>query len=378
MKKINKVAHLTSVHARYDTRIFIKQCKSLAKNGYDVSLIVADGKGDEVVDTVKIYDVGFTKGRIQRMVISARRVYKKAKALNCDVYHFHDPELIPVGLKLKKDGKKVIYDVHEDLPRQIMSKHYLPVFVRKPLAIVLEKYENHASKKIKTVITATPFIKDRFAKIGATVEIIHNFPLSEEFETAEEILWEEKKNQVCYIGGITRTRGIVELIKAVNEMDVKLIIAGKYQPETLKDELIQLHEWDNSKIEDKGFLDRKGVNTILRNAKIGIVALHPVQNYLDALPVKMFEYMAAGIPFVASDFPYWRKIVEECECGICVDPLNYKEIADGIKKLLDDPETSAKMGVSGKKAIAEKYNWYKEEEKLLESYRKLLSDTVFT
>jgi hypothetical protein len=91
-----KVVHLTSVHQRYDIRIFVKMCSSLATHGFDVSMIVADGLGGEVKSDVSIIDVGVkTGGRLSRMINAVKRVYEKAIELDADICHFHDPELIP-------------------------------------------------------------------------------------------------------------------------------------------------------------------------------------------------------------------------------------------------------------------------------------------
>ncbi|MCO3307718.1 glycosyltransferase family 4 protein, partial [Pseudomonas aeruginosa] len=174
---MTKVAHLTSVHSRYDIRIFRKQCRTLSQYGYDVYLVVADGKGDEVKDGVRIVDVGVLSGRLNRILKTTRKIYEQALALGADVYHFHDPELIPVGLRLKKQGKQVIFDSHEDVPKQLLSKPYMRPFLRRVVAVLFSCYEKYACPKLDAVLTATPHIREKFKNINGNVLDINNFPM---------------------------------------------------------------------------------------------------------------------------------------------------------------------------------------------------------
>ena len=160
-------AHLTSAHVRDDTRIFLKMCTSLAKNGYNVSLIVADGKGDELKNKVNIYDVGAkTGGRLSRMTRTVKKVFEKAKILDADIYHLHDPELIPIGLKLKRMGKTIIFDSHEDVPKQMLGKPYLNAPLRYLIGQTFSLYEHYACRKLDGIIAVFPFFRDKFLKIN--------------------------------------------------------------------------------------------------------------------------------------------------------------------------------------------------------------------
>jgi glycosyltransferase involved in cell wall biosynthesis len=366
-----KVTHLTSAHPRFDTRIFIKMCSSLVTQDYAVSLVVADGLGEQVKNGVSIFDVGAKSGgRLSRMTKTVRRVYDKAIELDSDVYHLHDPELMPIGLKLKKRGKKVIFDAHEDLPRQILGKPYLSLVAKIFLSKTFDLYERWACPKFDVIIAATPFIRDKFLSINPNSVDINNFPLLDELTNTSE--WSQKEDEVVYVGSIAKARGIEQIIQAMAlTQNVRLNLAGKFNEKIVEEAVKKYPAW--SKVNELGFLSRREVNAVLAKSKVGLVTLHPIINYIDALPVKMFEYMAAGIPVIASDFPLWSEIIEGNQCGICVDPLKTQDVAEAIRYLMSHASDAEKMGKNGRCAVSEKYNWAIEEKKLFELYKGLLA-----
>lgn len=369
--KLNKIAHLTSAHPRYDTRIFIKECASLSEHeGYEVYLIVADGKGDETHSGVHILDAGAPSGgRMSRFTSTVRAVFDKARVLEADLYHLHDPELMPIGLKLKKLGKKVIFDAHEDLPKQILSKAYLNTPSKFLISKASAAYERHACSQFDAIVTATPYIREKFLPINPRSIDINNFPIFGEL--SNDVAWQNRLDEVCYIGGISTIRGVFEIIAAMSCTDnVRLNLGGKFETAELQKKAEQTAGWE--KVNMLGFLGRAEVADVLSRSKAGLVTLHPTQNYVDALPVKMFEYMAAGIPVIASDFPLWHSIVENAGCGILVDPLDSTSIGLAIDYLITHPEEACTMGKNGKKAIIETYNWECEKQKLFTLYESLL------
>jgi glycosyltransferase involved in cell wall biosynthesis len=307
-------------------------------------------------------------GRISRMTKTVNCVYKKAKKLDAEIYHLHDPELIPIGIKLKKLGKKVIFDAHEDFSKQILGKPYLNILLKLTLSKIITLYESWAYPKFDAIIAATPYIRDKFLQSNPNTLDVNNFPILDELANNTE--WALKLNEVAYVGGIARIRGVEEIVEAMNyTQGVRLNLGGQFNEKTIEAKVKKYHAW--SKVNELGFLDRNQVNEVLAKSTAGLVTLHPIINYIDSLPVKMFEYMAAGIPVISSNFPGFRGIVEGNHCGMCVDPLNSQAIGKAIQYLIDHPEEAERMGKNGRKSVEDKYNWAIEENKLLNLYESL-------
>lgn len=361
-----RVVHLTSVHGRKDTRIFIKQCRTLAAHGYDVTLIVADGRGEDHIDGVTIMDVGVLDGRLNRIFITSREVLGRAIKLNADIYHLHDPELIPAGLKLKRLGKTVIFDSHEDTPRQLLGKPYLGSISRKILSSAFSLFECYACPKFDAIVTATPFIREKFSKINRLVVDVNNFPLIGELDGG--LPWTAKHQEVCYVGGIGAIRGIRQLIQAcaLLRSSTRLNLVGQFCEATVEAEINKHPGWEH--VNDLGYLDRASVRDVMARSLAGIVTFLPLPNHIDSHPTKMFEYMSSGIPVIASNFPLWKSIIEGNQCGLCVDPLDPHAIAAAIDYLANHPDIARSMGENGRNAVIEKYNWNVQARKLTNLY----------
>jgi glycosyltransferase involved in cell wall biosynthesis len=370
VNRLWNICHLTSVHPRHDTRIFIKQCRSLAVHGYDVILVVADGQGDECKDGVKIVDAGHQPGRLNRIFRTTRRVLEKAIELDADLYHLHDPELIPVGLKLKRLGKKVVFDSHEDIPKQLLGKHYLNPRLLRLLSGIFALFECYACPRFDGIIAATPFIRDKFLAINPCSVDINNFPMTGELDAA--VPWTDKRDEVCYVGGIGAIRGIREVVRACEflQTPVRLNLAGRCSEPAVEAEVKTYPGW--GRVNELGFVGRAEVREVLGRSVAGVVTFHPLPNHIDAQPNKMFEYMAAGIPVIASNFPLWREIIEGNDCGMCVDPLDPSAIAEAIDFLVSNPDRARKMGENGQRAVTARYNWSAEEAKLFDFYKNLM------
>lgn len=372
MSNFKKIVHMTTVHPYPDVRIFHKECVSLAQAGYQVVLLT-QAETDHISDNVKIVSLPRPKNRIDRMTRILFHAFRLALREDADIYHFHDPELILVGVTLSFLGKKVIYDAHENVVEDIKVKKYLPKRVRNLVAFFIGSLEVLSAKMFDAVIAVTPKIAERFP--SKKTFLVCNFPYHHEFYDDASPSYESRDSIVFYAGGINEIRGTKEMIGAVNllpsGLNTKLLLAGKFEPLQLQERMASHPGW--SKVDYWGLVSREKLRKAFAAARVGLVLFHPDNNHLYAYPSKMFEYMCAGIPVIASDFPLWREIVQKEKCGLLVDPLDEQAIANAIQYLLEHPKEAEEMGRNGRNAVLQTYSWGSESKTLLSVYEKVLS-----
>jgi glycosyltransferase involved in cell wall biosynthesis len=366
-----RVAHVSIIHLPLDTRIFLKECRALAGAGHDVHLLVPGPPAHEI-DGIRLHSLPELPGhrypwRVWRVL---PEVYRAARAIAADAYHLHDPDLIPIGLMLRANGARVIYDAHEDSPVQAHSIYLERPLVGRLTSFAWRWFESAATRHFDGLVGATPTIAAKFPSTKTV--IARNFPRLDEFEAPSPP--NGRANFAVYVGNITVIRGIREMVKAIALLPDQLaglLLAGSFPSldPSLRSEVERLPGWE--RVEYLGWQDRAGVIGALRRARIGLVVLHPRPNYLEALPIKLFEYMAAGLPVVASDFPRWRRLIEETACGLVVDPLDPAAIAEAVAYLMTHPREAVEMGHRGRAAVEDKYNWDAEAAQLVEFYAQL-------
>ena len=367
-----RVCLLTSVHGPFDVRIFHKEAQSLARKGYSVT-IVAPHSEDTQRDGVEIKAVPVPRTRSERMSLTLWRVFRCALSTNASVFHFHDPELIPVGMLLKLLGKRVVYDVHEDVPADILDKSWIAPSLRWPIARAAAWTETLAACRFDAIVAATPRIADSFPNIKTLT--VQNFPQVNVQVDAETTPYGDREPLISYVGGISELRGAWEMIEAMGllseSVPARLQLAGFFDPPESQQKLASKPGWE--RVDFLGWLSPAEVRELLGRSCLGVVVFHPIENHIMSQPNKLFEYMSAGLPVVASNFPLWRSIIQEARCGILVDPTNPTAIAEAIRWLLERPAEAESMGLRGREAVRRIYNWENEEQKLVELYAQLMS-----
>ncbi|HEY9168504.1 MAG TPA: glycosyltransferase [Lutibacter sp.] len=367
-----KICHLTSVHPIDDVRIFTKECTSLANNGFDVTLIACgDTAFEDIKNNVKLISLKvLVNNRLQRFFKRSTAIYSKAVEVDAEIYHFHDPELIPIGLKLHRKGKKIIYDSHEDTAVQIKTKKWIPKIFRNLISFVFMKYEVFAIKRFDAVISVTPLIVEKFKKINSETYQITNYP----FITNDCEIKSNIKENIAFAGAINHAYMFENVLKALDQTNgTKLILAGEPITEIYLNELKQTKGW--GKVEYIGRIPHNQVKELYSHSAIGIACLDYTSNVgfkegsLGVL--KFFEYMNAGMALICTDFKLWDEIIKKYNCGISVNPHNFQEIRDAIQYLVNNPEKAIEMGENGKNAVKTEFNWESQEAILVNLYKNL-------
>lgn len=365
-----RVVHLTSVHRHDDPRIFLKECRSLAAAGFDVTLVATGDYAGEA-DGVRVQSVGRRRGRLKRMTQTPFDLFRAAMRARADVCHLHDPELIPIGVLLKFLGKRVIYDAHEDLSKQVLGKAWINPSLRPLVARLAHLLEAIPNRFFDAVVTATPPIARRFRPERTVV--VQNFPLLGELAAPSAA--RRSQGTLVYVGGITAERGAREMVRAMARVPAhlspRLVLVGEMS-DGLERELTNLPGWDRT--DAVGHKSRAEVAALLGDAVAGMVLFHPLPNHLQSYPTKLFEYLSAALPVIASDFPVWREIIDQAQCGLTVDPLKPEAIGEAAAWLLSHPRQAREMGERGAEAVTHHYSWSAESVKLLHLYGLLTSE----
>lgn len=369
---MKKVVHLTSAHRRYDQRILWRECVSLCEHGYDVTLIVNDDQGNETLKNgVKILSTGFVShGRRQRMTEGVKCVYELGMAQDADIYHLHDAELLTIALKLKKHGKKVIFDSHEVYGEVIKGRGWIPAWIRGGLSFAYNTYETYVCRRIDGVIHIGKYDgKDWFA--GRSKRFVHvgNFPQLSEYENLRVPFYQTREN-ICFSGGLSEEYNLSTILRAADKAGTGFVLAGRFSSESFQREFFE-HDIHHI-AQYAGFLNRKEIFELYGKCAIGMCIYPDTGGQLTKLEnfnTKVYEYMAMEMPVILSDWPYKREMVEKYKFGLTANPSDAEEIASKIRWLLDHPKEAENMGKNGKRLLEEQFTWDVAERELLRIYQ---------
>lgn len=372
-----RVCHISTVHSALDVRIFYRECRSLVQAGYEVHLVIPRAE-NSVRDGVSIHCIPVVKSRFVRMLLMPWVAMRKALQTKASLYHYHDPELLFMGFVLRWIlGKKVIFDVHEPVALQVMSKPWLPRWSRKAIALLYRLIEKIFSQGQELVLANEYSV----ARHPHRAYLVRNYPLFR--DDVAGLANAKNRNTdpplLVYVGGVARIRGAMVYVELAGKLaqrghDFHMQIVGPCSEQLqteLKARIESLGLQDKVLLRDR--IDWPEAMELVSKATIGMCLLLPVPNYTASLATKILEYMMLGTPVLASNFDCWRDIVEGEGAGMMAEPTDINEVADVCEWMLNNPDELRAMGQRGMEAVRSKYNWSSEFRELLRCYETVLS-----
>ena len=358
------VAHVTTAHPAQDNRIFKKECAALAEAGFDVHLI-AVAPHDHRLGGVSIHALPRRAGRLTRMVRGPLDAWAALRRLQPGLVHVHDPELIPLAIAWRLLHRRpAVYDAHEDLPKQVLGKAYLPRFLRQVLGLLAVALETAADRWLDGVVAATPGIAAKY-RCGAV--LVQNFPWLAAFSEPGEL--RESTRGIVYIGAINEGRGLSTMLQLARELPAgsTLSLAG---PASSADTQL-IAQQDAGACRYHGVVAVEEIPELLDSARVGLALLQPLPNYLNSQATKIYEYMAAGRPFIASNFESWVAQLGPHHCGVFVDPGDLHAVRSAVEGLLADTAAARSMGLRGRRAFEDHFVFDREAPRLVQLTRRL-------
>lgn len=357
---------LANGHSAFDTRIFIKEARTLAAAGYTVSIILPHNR-PEVRDGIAVNPVRVTKGGFAKLVVNPWNIFRKAlRQPKTSIFCIHDSDILLAGVFLKLLGRTVLYDAHEDTPLQISYQHWIPRILKKPYALFYYYLEKFCGRYFDAIIVAEPVIAKYFP-VHKTA-LVRNFPLVRPFaEYPAATPYRQRHNTLIYIGTLSAVRGLFQMLDAARiasaDVPFDFLLGGQFAPASLEKEVLA-----NYTVDFRQWVPFDLLVKLLFDSQIGIIIPNPIERYKTNYPVKMFEFMAAGLPVIASREGESAAFIEEAQCGILVNPMDTREIAEAIRWLFRNPAEAEAMGKRGQQLVMNTYNWENESRTLLNVY----------
>ncbi len=378
-----KVCIFTSVHKPDDVRVFHREAVTLAAAGHDVTLLAPADFNLDKKNGVIIKGIPRPKSRFER-ITGLLRFYQLCKNEQCDVYHFHDFELLLIGWLLKKRlQKSVIYDCHENYPETAYERVWLPAWIRPLFSRFIAWLEPTLARTLDAVVCVVPDQQARLQQAGCNTVLIRNLPRLEVFEKA----WQSRSTplpQIIYLGGLSEVRGAFTLVDIMVELKkthphIRLLCLGSFNEPTVEAAVKQYAQrcLVADVIEYRPPIPHEQVAKVLTASRIGLIPWQPsLQTTKMVYPNKVFEYMACGLPVVASDLPSLIYIIEKAQAGLVVAAQDSQAHCEAIRCLLDRPEEAKRLGENGRRFVFEQHNWQSEAMKLTALYDSLANKSV--
>lgn len=366
-----KVCHVISGYFRNDARNFQRQARSLKRAGYDVCFVTNDGEPDGVLEGIPFISCRRHYPRWKALLAARRQFLPELTRVDADVYQLHSPELLPLTRPLQRLGKAVVYDAHEDLPRHVLEKEWLPGFVRRPISFATEHYMRSVLKRADAVVTPHSHVVDHLQRTVGKGTLVANFPIVKDLPETTAAQFAARPSALCYSGTVyvhSNQESTLDALAAFPDMRYR--VAGYFD----ESHRLRLQQRPGGQQMDYlGRVSQEELRVLYTSCIAGLSIIDYKLNQggtRGSYAVnKLFEYMEAGLPVICTDYTLWRDIIDRYHCGVYVTPGSVEELRSAIQYIASDRGRAYEMGQNGRRAVLTEFNWSSEEQKYLDVFK---------
>jgi glycosyltransferase involved in cell wall biosynthesis len=384
---MNEVVMLLSNAFKPDPRV-LKEAEILQQNGFNLTILCWDRQAELVaedilpsgVKIIRIQNIPSTYGigirqlwRIPKFWMAVQRHLKQIRPC---IVHCHDFDTLPAGLWFGKTHRlPVIYDAHEYYAELVKPR--LTGIIGWLVFSLIKLCEQIGVRFSNAVVTVDQTLAAIYQKYNHNVLILGHFP---EIKMALQSnpVFVRSDLTLIYAGRLSTDRGILlyaDMVRKLQEKGIpaQLLLAGVFTPESERAAFYVYAKDISNSVKYLGWISYDQISEIYHSADIGLAVLLPESRYVAATPVKLFEYMASGLPVIASNFPSIAEIVNDASCGLLIDPLGgLAEAINSIELWWQSKVIPQTLGENGRRAILSKYNWENYSNCLVELYQELI------
>ena len=396
-----KICFLADKHDLYDDRIYWKMAVPLRKRGARVHYLLL-GPRDESGTTREGIEYRmrrvktFAKNPYLNFILKRmnpknnyRRLFRDASSLRADIYHLHDLWInrLGPGLKTLPHRPVVFYDAREPYSDDYRSFYGSGAFSKRilgPFASWVDRWEKRQAGHYDLVIANEPLVAQRFAHVLGKERsaVLYNYTDMSIFDRSEgrrsDVQGEQERYDLIHCGLLTAQRGAMVLLESVREArkkipGIRVLLLGRIDPPGLRrqmEDYMARHGLEDQ-IQIREQVPYEEVGSYYRNSRVGLILWQPEPSLKIKMPIKLFEYMAFGLPVIGSDLGHIGEFIDREGCGIKVDPGNPGEIARAMEKLLGNDGSYEEMSRKGRTA-SQDFRWEREFERLLGLYNEAL------
>lgn len=371
MKRTTRIVHISTVHSALDPRIRLKELASVRDAGMEAHFITADPAAEERGDGIRVHRVARRQHRrLSRIFVLGPKAVWRAFRIGPDLYHIHDPELLPWAWLLRLRAVPVVYDVHEDYTLSVGYKHYVLRRLTRFSRAMVAFAERALSRPFYPVIAERCY-QARFPHAPAVL----NYPSVSLLEAGPS--FDPESRRLLYTGNVTIERGALSLAHVSAEApELEMVLAGKCAPGVaMSIRAVAGEGVCRLRIVGEGrYVPFAEIRSLYAqgNWLAGMALIPDTPHYREKQLTKFFEYMAAGLPIVATDVPAWRRLIVDEGLGFCVDPEDPRAAAEAVRRLRESPREARAMGMRGRELVRRRYNWEGEGRRLVGYYNELV------